>query len=455
MEEDSDLISNLPSEILRRFISFLPLREAVRTSFLSTTWRSLWKPLHVNLEFDLNKIACHEVLRKEIVQLLGAFISSYDAFEQWKFLISQTESSKNMNALNFTATKGEKELHLDFLDKLLVRNYFNLKLEPFLGFEKNSFCSLKTLHLRSVNHVFKKFVFDLFSSCWCLENLKLEKCEGLKDFAIKSNEFLQSLTIVDCPNIFEIAISVPNLKSFYYRGVLPKIQMNYCSNLVDVVLDMCANSCCNNFNCEELLSLLASLKEVEILTISGWLLEWLCAAGVIFKRLEFRLNNLKELRLFDSSIDAAKRDSLACFLNITPSLQKLFIEVDQSRHSVKRPFFHHYWHDCHLWMDQSMVKSSANQLEQLKFVEFTGFTHKRDQLLLLDLLLTTAVSLESMIITSPRNLLWRAVKIPTSQPKHVCSVNPKAASNSFEMDYFWGFTRADSSGRCVANARPL
>lgn len=131
------------------------------------------------------------------------------------------------------------------------------------------------------------------------------------------------------------------------------------------------------------------------------------------------------------------------------------LQVDQSRHSVERPFFHHYWHDCHLWMDQSMVKSNANQLEQLKFVEFTGFTHKRDQLLLLDLLLTTAVSLESMIITSPRNLLWRAVKIPTSQPKHVCSVNPKAASNSFEMDYFWGFTRADSSGRCVANARPL
>ncbi|KAG5556280.1 hypothetical protein RHGRI_006776 [Rhododendron griersonianum] len=55
--------------------------------------------------------------------------------------------------------------------------------------------------------------------------------------------------------------------------------------------------------------------------------KWLFAAGVIFGRLQFRFNKLKELSWFDAMMNQTERDSLASFLHISPHLEKLFIMV--------------------------------------------------------------------------------------------------------------------------------
>lgn len=56
-------------------------------------------------------------------------------------------------------------------------------------------------------------------------------------------------------------------------------------------------------------------------------LKWLCTAGVIFGRLEFKFNKLKEFWWIDYVMDTRKRDSLACFLNMTPFLERLLVKV--------------------------------------------------------------------------------------------------------------------------------
>ncbi|EXB67888.1 F-box protein [Morus notabilis] len=354
MEDNNklDLMSDLPCEILRHIISFLPLKEAVRsTSVLSTTWRQLLAPLSVNLEPNTKGIA-------NIQQVLGRFLRSYVSHERLKLISFRAagdddgEDLKDDVGLIAMATKGvEKELHLHFMENSrksrTIDHGFHLKMQQTLVLGNvQSFSSLKTLHLRSVDHHATRLVSDLFACCRRLESLTLEKCGGLEDLHVEGCNSLQSLTILDCGDIVSITICARNLKSFSYRGVLPRMQLQSASDLVEANLDFRYGVGGNEFDLEEVLCLLDSLKEVQILTLCGWLLE-----------------------------------------------------MDQSFSSFPCPFFHQHWHEPHLWMDYEMVKSNTSQLKHLKIFELSGFSSDDSELLLMELLLNKAVVLESMIVT--------------------------------------------------------
>ncbi|KAI6698177.1 hypothetical protein NL676_018296 [Syzygium grande] len=251
------------------------------------------------------------------------------------------------------ATKGvDKELHLNFFhSKMEDKCYYQKKMNlgnttPPINITNLS--TLRTLHLRSVAGVTADLASSLLTNCQLIQSLKIEKCAGFKRIGIEKNESLGSLMIVDCMDIENVTVSAAGLRSFVYKGVLTQIHMKNALNLVDVVLDLEGAFGNSDFDCEEVLCLLSSLKEVESLTISGWLLEWLCSAGVIFGRLEFQLHKLKQLSWIDTLMDNAKHDSLACFLNSCPILEKLFITIDPSRSSVTCSYFHQHWHEPHL-----------------------------------------------------------------------------------------------------------
>ena len=450
-EERLDLISKLPPEILGRIVSLLPLKQAVRTSSLSTPWRSLWAPLQVDLYFASDQMTGQEA-SKEAAQVMATFLRSCQRPQQWKFRLglqkNKQEPSKTVQQLLVLATMGvDKELHLNFCDGEQVPNVFQLTLG--LTTKTSGLSSLKSLHLRSVTLFAENLVSTLFSNCLLLENLKLENCSGLQSINIEAGNYLESFTVTNCPDMVNIKVSAPNLESFKYQGVLPLIQLKNTSNLIDVVLNLRDGLGYTEFDCEELLYLLASLKEVEILTISGWLLEWMCSAGVIFGQLQFRFNKLKELRWIDSLMNRTKRDSLACFLNSTPSLEKLYIEIDQSLSSIPHPFFHHYWHEPHLWMDYKTVKCNASQLVVLKSVRLVGFTNEEDELLLMDLLLKKAVTLKSMTVTSPENHPWSVAKVPLTQLKQTSrSCVKQMVVSATNKEYCFRFTGEDNSCSC-------
>ncbi|XP_058210321.1 F-box protein At2g39490-like [Rhododendron vialii] len=430
MEEETieTTMSNLPPEILRQIVSLFSLKEAVRTSTLSTSWKTLWTPFQVEFDSDPNQITgdTDDEASKKINQIVGLLSKPSSSPELWRFSL-QTE--KTQRPLFFSAAKGGgggEELHLDFLAKENeIQRNFKLVYDPTPRISNLS--SIKTLHLVSVNKIAEDLVSTLFSSCRFLESLKLEKCSGIQSIDIKASDSLKSFEVVGCEDLESIAISAPNLKSLWYRGALPLIQINGCLNLVDVVLDLREGFGRSEFDCEDVLNLLSSLKDVEILKISGWLLEWLFAAGVVFERLQFRFNKLKELSWFDALMNQTKRDSLACFLHISPHLEILFVKIDQNLSSISCPYFHQYWHEPHLWMDYETVMSHACQLEHLKIIQLEGFTNEEDDqlMMLMNLLLRQSVALKSMTVISPEKESRRVRKIPKGQLKQTSACNPK------------------------------
>ncbi|KAA8516466.1 hypothetical protein F0562_016759 [Nyssa sinensis] len=356
-----DIISSLPQDILLLIVSFLPLKEAVRTSILSSLWRRLvWTPHHVNLDIDLEQRTSNKA-NEGVFRAIGAFLRSYNNPELCKLCVGLSKREK----LIILATKGvNKELHLDFSEEqqVMTNDHFNLNLEVICQSPTNHFSEfsgfnfLKTLHLRSVTHLAENIVPSLFSNFQFLECLKLEKCIGLRRLDVKDGGFLESLTVVDCPNMSDITLSAPALKSFSYIGILPQIQLKNVSNLVDVMLDMRDGIGLNQFDCEELLSLLAALKDVEILTLSGWLLE-----------------------------------------------------IDGGRNPITCPHFYQYWHEPYFLMHCAILKSTSLPLEHLKVVKMVGFKYQEDELLLIDLLLKKAVILQLMTVTSGENHSWQVI----------------------------------------------
>ncbi|XP_050384574.1 F-box protein At2g39490-like [Argentina anserina] len=400
MEEGKleDLISSLPLEIQRRVVSLLPLKEAVRTSILSTFWRSLWSPVQLSLDFDPNPVN-HEgsgPSGQEIEQVMGMFLKSFACPE--KLELNLKVLNNIIEELIVKATKGiEQELHVEFLETQNVPSITSLCLHNNPT-QNASFFGVKLLHLRSVTNLSKPLVSMLFSNCNVLESLRLEKCRGLESLEVETHNSLQRLVVEECSGMAAIVISAPNLISFEYHGALPQMEIKKTVSLVNVVLDLRDGPGRNELDCQDVLPILASFKDVEVLTISSWLLEWLCLAGVIFGRLEFKFNELKELTCTDSIISKDKRDSLACFLNSCPSLTKLSIEIESKLDLIPNPCFHQYWHEPHLWMDFTTVKSNTSDLKQLRSVELEGFTGKEDELLLMDLILEKATRLNSFTL---------------------------------------------------------
>lgn len=259
-DERLDFISSLPQDILKRIISNLPLKQAVRTSAFSTAWRSLWLPV---------LLTCHEL--GELKDIISTLSKSYDFHQKWKLRLSCHDE------LIVLATKGvEQELHLQFSErKKQAMNFFHLKLKPASpASQAISFSTLKMLNLKSVNSLGKDLVSALFSSSKFLVSLELENCCGLQSLDLEANDHFQILKLLDCPDMANITISARNLRSFSYRGVLPyQVQLKNAVKLVEVTLDLRNGFCSSEFDCEDVISFLTSIKEIETLSISSWLLE--------------------------------------------------------------------------------------------------------------------------------------------------------------------------------------
>ncbi|EOY18186.1 F-box family protein, putative [Theobroma cacao] len=395
--DPNDFISRLPDNILYHIISSLPFQSAVRTTFLSTQWKDLWK------EALLTSV--RDVIMEDAVTAISSFV---DDFEQdrprneggVKFELGHGRvflaaiPPNNSLQLDFSAGKQEFPRPFDWLLKLNLAprchwpsRWYGLGWmleEPSCNTKK-----LKSLYLISVSYPSKEAVSSMVSSFPFLESLTIAKCNGLRSLQIKDARELLKLVVLDCPQLESVRFEGSNLTSFQYRGRLVLFESELSSNddrpifpnwslspfkfqLNDAMLDFRQGPpIYNGINGDCFRLILESIKNVNSLTLCRWVFEALISLVLssLSRDSEFRLYGLTELWWIDYSMDRDNFNSLLIFLKLCPCLERLYLTIDPESYNMGST------------KQRSSKVNGLRKLNHLKLLKLEGFANGNKEIL--------------------------------------------------------------------------
>ncbi|CAL1408447.1 unnamed protein product [Linum trigynum] len=241
---DGDRISSLPQSIIEHILTFIPLRETVKTSILSTAWRNKWvnrpslifddrfwtsfpvfetsaqhegvyvvDPNRINrLVLDVFRVLCYHKGPLKEFSLSIPQLSSYPA------LVDQILLS----------------LHEKCIERLCIEiDGYKLPIRLF------SFRQLKKLKLFACMFTSSQISFDQFSVLTCLDlrSTKFPDVAGVS--LVVRCPLLSVLIMVDCGSAFnrlDILIEAPSLSLFHCAGSFSSLRVKEAPLLKDVTV---------------------------------------------------------------------------------------------------------------------------------------------------------------------------------------------------------------------------
>ncbi|KAF7124799.1 hypothetical protein RHSIM_Rhsim12G0069300 [Rhododendron simsii] len=375
----SDIISNLPSNVTENILKGLPLRDAVRTSVLSSKWRYKWVSLP-QLVFDGQfflkgwdnvklKAVVYQVLQIHQGPLIK-FEFWYPPFEScldmnnWIFVLL----TKNIQDFTFYLLGGPRhEIPCHFYSFMQLRdlNLDNCVFKPpptFKGFSR-------LVNLNFVNVTISSEICGLFiSNCLQLERLRLH----------------------DCDNFDSLEINAPNLKYFELFGIFESVYLENTPLLAEISVTL--GSWIKQPLVEtgiEWVKFFHSLPAIEDMHLDSSILESF-DAGNVPERLPCTLNQLKVLVLSDVCYSNLDHVSWAlCLLRSSPNLHKLrssilFNDITPIEDNV-----------IEFLQAQDFSKFSLNRLREVEIRHFSG---AKPEIHFVKILLAHSKVLEKMVI---------------------------------------------------------
>lgn len=214
---EPDLISDLPQSIIESILTRLPIRDAVRTSILSSKWRYKWAsitqlvfdekcvPFCSDQDFDEKSLI--EFITRALFlhegpihkfQLTTSYLQSCPDIDQWILFLSRNDIKELVLEL------GEGDwfrvpASLFCCKKLTHLELFRCELDPPPSFK--GFLFMKNLTLHQVS-VYPDVIENLITSCPLLENLSLSYFDSLA-----------------------LNINAPNLKYLFLEGEFRDINL--------------------------------------------------------------------------------------------------------------------------------------------------------------------------------------------------------------------------------------
>ncbi|CAN6685486.1 unnamed protein product [Malus baccata var. baccata] len=321
-----DRISNLPSDVIGQILSGLPIKEAVKTSVLSSKWR-FNSAMIPHLVFDCFSTSDRTFIESIVDQVLVLHVGSILTFRLSHPDIVATSAIDRW--IRHLSRNAIKELVLEILEGdtykspscLFSYQYLvhlelnNCLLKPPSTFK--GFGRLKVLCLDLVT-VVQDVLDNLIVCCPLLERLTLTKCVGL--------------------NIFKI--DAPSLKFFEYDGSFEHVSIMNTLNLAEVWINLVVDDLTwtRPLSSSHLVNFLAHLLHIRRLTIQSEVLAYLADDDLPVKLPEpyMYLNFLsmsisfhisKEVSAAPCLPRSTQKLEIAILLNSSPVLEKMAVKL--------------------------------------------------------------------------------------------------------------------------------
>ncbi|KAI4295865.1 hypothetical protein L6164_035865 [Bauhinia variegata] len=338
MVDSSINLCDLPDPILEHIISFLPTKDAVRTSFLSKRWERLCLPIS-SIELKEQEVAPDK--RKNFIDFVKRVLVLCDSQELKKISLTCEvgedaclvhawilafvkhkieELSLVLNKVKHPLLLPDGLFSCGTLTKLLLNMNHLLRLPSFIYFEK-----LSILTLEDITFPDAPSTQLLFSGCPSLEELSLIGCRWLNFSDVQiSFPVLKKLYISEfeedgypdelnegnddiadgrhIPDCCVIMIVADNLESFTYSGFVIN---NYYLCSANSVTDVSVKVDMNDYVEEAevgffVFNLIKEIENVKRLSLCCYSIKAFCYTKDLFEHLPV-FHNLAELRVGSES----------------------------------------------------------------------------------------------------------------------------------------------------------
>ncbi|KAM0059236.1 putative F-box domain, leucine-rich repeat domain superfamily, F-box-like domain superfamily [Helianthus debilis subsp. tardiflorus] len=359
MNVEGDRLSSLPDDLIHKILAFLPIKDAMETSVLSSRWRFIWTSMpYLNLSSEdfytlskFSKFVTHVLSRRNNLTEVYSLKLTFRGKASQVFV---------KRILNYAFSHNVQQLNVVWLDVNIDMTF------PLSLFSSKSLNSL-TMHVVERCHLMKTCLMStwelptlttldlhsvtlcvdeadkrigIFSKCANLKNLTLKEfattgSDGLSIFhprlanlTLESDNFvkvvnvvapqLENLTIRYCRA--EHVISSPHLASFLYEGYYPlNLSTDGFHSLEKA--DICISGSQEEY-AHQIVCLLQHLQSAKFLTLNLELVETLSSSLDLKPTSTFSICELKELKdLPTNSILVESRIQESSYIYRT---QKLF-----------------------------------------------------------------------------------------------------------------------------------
>ncbi|KAM5549754.1 hypothetical protein ABKV19_000923 [Rosa sericea] len=407
-----DRISSLPNDVTEKILSRLPLREAVRTSVLSSKWRyksAMLQDLKFN-EYDWRESQNREVDDYDD-QIQTTFVNMVDHVLLLhigpirKFALSADEvATRDIDRwLTHLSRNSIKELVL-----CLGLSEYHIPLCVF-SCQDLVLLELTKYFLRDSN-LTKAWLkppstFKGFRSLKSLQLVGITMAQHVFENLICCSPLLERLILRHCASVTTLNIDAPNLKFLDIFGVFRVVNLKSTLNLTDasIGVDIYTDGPNQRWvpvswvpsSSSNLLKIFDHLPHIRRLAIKLHFLKYL-SLGALPEKLPKPCEYLNVLFMVICFDDPDAILTALCILRSSPALQELEILMDGRKKLTRRPGVVEE-------QKSSCLDVSYNcTLSQLRLVKITEISGVKAELDFIRFLLLSSPLLERMTITPPQ-----------------------------------------------------